>query len=34
MAKSATFDLKCSSDKQFYFIFVAPNGEPIATFEL
>ena len=33
MAKSATFDLKRSSDDQYYFVLVAPNGEPIATSE-
>ncbi|MDE0532825.1 MAG: YegP family protein [Albidovulum sp.] len=31
--RKAAFDLKHSSDDQFYFLLVAPNGEPIAYSE-
>lgn len=34
MARKATFDLKTSSNDQFYFVLVAPNGEPIARSEM
>ena len=34
MARNATFDLKKSSNDQYYFVLVAPNGEPIARSEM
>ncbi|MCY3673898.1 MAG: YegP family protein [Paracoccaceae bacterium] len=33
-SKTATFDIKPSTDGQFYFVLVAPNGKTIATSEM
>ena len=32
--KRAKFRIARSSDRQWYFVLVAPNGEPIATSEM